>query len=143
MAASKAQMNWSAVGFTPTGGSLIPFGRVLEVQVDQGGSLKELSGDADKYPTLMVNDMNNPKVTVRGNDVATLQGLGVGTVGTLTATHNDAKLASGGAIVYTMSNAVVENAPGGGSHAEYGEATVSFKLFSNDGVTSPIAITRV
>jgi hypothetical protein len=142
MAATKLQMNWSAVGFTPSGGSLTTISKVQEVQFDPAGTLKPYAGDGDRYPTTIVNDMNNPKATVRGGDVATMQGLAPGTVGAFTSTFNDAKLATGGAIVYTLSNAVVENCTAGGAHAEYGEGTLSFLAFSSDGVTSPLGIAR-
>jgi hypothetical protein len=142
MAASKLQMNWSAVGFTPTSGTLVAITKVQDVQFDPGGSLKDYMGDADKFPTTVVNDMNRPKATVQSGDIATIQALVPGTIGTFTATFNDAKQSTGGAIVYTLSNAVVANIPGGGKHGDYGAATLNLQAFSSDGVTNPLAFTR-
>jgi hypothetical protein len=142
MAASKIQMNWSAVGFTPSGGTLVPITKVQDVNFDPGGSLKPHSADGDKYPTTVVVDMNRPKCTVQTADVATAQALATGTIGTVTATFNDAKLAAGGAVVYSLINAVVANTPGGGKHGDYGAATITFESFSSDGITNPLSFTR-
>jgi hypothetical protein len=142
MAATKLQVNWSAVSFTPSGGSLQAITKVNDVQFDPGGQLLPYSGDTDRYPTTIINQMNNPRATVRSGDVANLQGFVPGTVGTFNATFKDAKLATGGDMLYVLSNAVIENAPGGGTHAQYGEATLSMLAYSSDGVTSPLAFTR-
>lgn len=141
MSATGRQMNWTAVSF---GSSPSPtaINGVNEVRVDPGGALKTYSGDTDKFPTTIVSDTQNPKVTVTTANVAIAQGFNCGTIGTVSATFQDAKLATGGAIVYTASNAVVENSEGGGAHQEFGEATISFLCYSSDGVTSPIAFTR-
>jgi hypothetical protein len=142
MAATKRQMNWSAVGFTPSGGSLTTITGVTEIQIDPGGALATFKGDVDVFDTTIVNHENKPKVTVRAADVATIQGLAPGTVGALAATFKDAKKATGGDILYAIANAVVENTPGGGQHAAFGEATLSLACYSSDGATSPISFTR-
>src|SRR6185312_11837860 len=103
MAASKRFMNWSAVGFTPAGGSLIPIGGVTSVAFDDGGSLARFSGDADRYNSMIVNDFNQPTAKVETADIGAVKAIGTGVVGVLTATHNDAKNGSGtGAITYTF-----------------------------------------
>jgi hypothetical protein len=143
MAASKTQMNWEAVGFTPNGGTLVPITKVGDVNFDPGGSLKHHSGDADKYSTTVVVDMNRPKCTIQSADVATVQALATGTIGVLTATFKDAKGAVGGAVVYNLINAVVANTPGGGKHSDFGAATLTLEAFSSDGITNPLSFTRV
>jgi hypothetical protein len=143
MAGSKLQLNWSAVGFTPPDpGTLIPITHVQEVQVDPGGTLLTYAGDNDRYPTTIVNAMSNPKVSVTSADTGGLQGISPGTVGTFTATHLDAKGATGGNIVYTVINAVVENTPGGGQFGAWSSGTMTMLAFSSDGSTSPISFTR-
>jgi hypothetical protein len=142
MAATNLQVNWSAVGFTPSGGSLTAINKVDGVDIDYGTTLLSYSGDADRYPTTIVNTMNEPKMTVRSSNVAGLQGFTAGTVGAFAATHNDAKLAVGGAVVYTLANAVVGNVQVGGEHAQYGKGSLAFQAFSADGVTSPLSFTR-
>lgn len=142
MAATKLQMNWAAVGFTPTGGTLVSITKVQDCNFDPGGSLKDYSGDTDRFPTTIVNDMNKPKATVQSGDVATIQALTPGTIGTFTATWKDAKLATGGDIIYILINAVLENTGGGGKHSDYGTATATFRAFSSDGTTNPLSFTR-
>lgn len=142
MAKTNLQTNWSGVSFTPSGGSLTAILKIKNVNIDPGGSLAPNSADADKFPTTIVCLMSNPKVNIGSYDVAGLQGFSPGQVGTVGATFNDAKAATGGSIVYTVINAVVENNPGGGEHAQYGEGTLSFLAFSTDGVTSPISFSR-
>jgi hypothetical protein len=142
MAASKLQMNWSAVGFTPSGGTLAPITKIQECSFDRGGTLIPYLGDGDRYPTTIVNATNHPRCTIRTGDVATIGAWAPGTVGVVTATHNDAMLAAGGNVVYVLVNAVVENSSDGGAHAQYGEAPISFLAYSSDGVTSPLSFTR-
>ena len=66
-----------------------------------------------------------------------------GTDATFTATHKDAKLASGGDIVYTCANAVAGGAQTSGSHAAFGTSTLTFKPYAPDGQTNPISFTRI
>lgn len=142
MSMTGLQRNWSAVGFTPTSGTLQSITKVDDVQIDPGGKLKSYSGDTDLFVTTIVTDVANPKVTVKSSNVGVIQGLTPGTVGVFTATLKDAKGVVGGDIVYTVSNAVVENTPGGGKHADFADATATFMAFSSDGTTNPIAFTR-
>lgn len=142
MAASKRQMNWTAVGFTPSGGSLTTFSGVTSVSIKEGGTLKKFAGDTDKYPTTVVNDMNDPTISITVADIAALSALATGTVGTVTATSKDAKGATGGDILYTLSNAVVESFDVGGQHTAFGQGTLTFSSYSSDGVTSPLSFTR-
>lgn len=144
MAATKIQLNWGTVSFTPpTPAIAIQILKVSEVQVDPGGTLLTFAGDNDRYPTTIVCAMSNPKVTITSADIGTLQGISPGTTGTIAATHLDATGATGGDIVYAISNAVCENTPGSGSFGAWGQGTISFLCFSADGATSPISFTRV
>jgi hypothetical protein len=65
-----------------------------------------------------------------------------GTSGAATATHNDARLASGGAIVYTLSPCVVESPSAGGQHRQIGSGKVLFSGYFPDGQTNPLSFTR-
>ncbi len=143
MPATKLQLNWTAVGFTPTAGVLTTIAHVQNVHIDPGGELLPYSGGLDRFPTVIVNAYNNPSATVESGDIATMQGFSPGTVGIFTATHSDAELAAGGAIVYTLSNAIVKNNPSSGAHRQYGSGSLSFLAYSSDGVTNPLAFTRV
>ena len=140
MSATKRFMNWSGVTFTPLGGPPTVIGGVTAVAIESGGSLARFAGDGDRYVTTMVNDFNEPTVTIQAADLAALRANPVGTVGTLTATHNDARNGTGtGAVTYTMSNAVVASCHVHGAHRQFGQGTITFAAFSGDGVTNPLA----
>ena len=133
-------MNWSGVTFTPQGGAPTPITGVTSIQLDSGGSLLKFSGDGDRYSTTVVNDFNDPTVTVHTADLAAVQSFPVGTVGTFTATHNDAKNGTGtGAITYILTNAVVASNPIQGSHRQFGQGVLTLAAYSIDGVTNPLS----
>jgi hypothetical protein len=140
MPATKRFMNWTGVTFTPTSGTATSITGVTSVSIDSGGSLARFAGDGDRFVTTMVNDFNEPTVTIHSADLAALRANPVGTVGTLTATHNDAQNGVGaGAITYTLANAVVAACQVQGAHRQFGQGTVTFGAFSSDGVTNPIS----
>lgn len=137
MAATKLQSNWSGVSHGTTA-----ITRVTQVNFSQGGSLATFSGDGDIYPTVVVNLKNQPTATVTSADTATLMGIAPGSTATFSATHKDAKAATGGDILYVLANAVVENVQTTGGHGQFGSATMSLLSFSSDGTTSPLSFTR-
>lgn len=141
MAATGLQMFWSGVSFTiaatPTN-----MNKITDVSIDYGVTLTGFAGDADRFNTTLVNSMNEPKITVSSGNIAQLNGL-AGSSGTFTATHNDAKGATAGSIVYSLVNAVCGSASSSGAHGEYGAGTLEIQCSSSDGVTSPLAFTRV
>ena len=137
MAATKLQANWSAVALGTTA-----ITRVSQVSFSQGGSLASYSADGDHYPTVVVNLMNKPRAAVVSADTATLMGVAPGTSATFSATHKDAKGATGGDILYVMANSVVENVETSGSHGQFGSATMSLVGCSIDGSTNPLSFTR-
>ena len=142
MSATKRFMNWTGVTFTPTNGAPVPITGVTAIQIDSGGSLKKFAGDGDRYSTTVVNDFNEPTVTVHTADLATVQSFSAGTVGIFTATHNDAKNGSGvGAITYVLNNAVVSANPINGAHRQFGQGVLTFIAYSQDGVTNPLSST--
>ena len=137
MAATGLQVNWTAVSFNS-----ITIERVDSVSMDEGGKLLTYKGDGDTYASVAANYDNNPKVTIKSSDVATVHSFGNGTQATFTATHKDALGAVGGAIVWTMVNATVDNANSQGAHAAFGDGTLSLMGVSADGVTNPLSYTR-
>lgn len=138
MAATGLQANWTAVSFAT--GTIT---KVTSVSFDKGGQLVEFAGDVDKYPSLLVSLQSKPRATVASSDIATLMNLSPGAKGVLNATHKDAAGEEGGDIVYAMSNAVLENVSSNGSYGQIGQATANFRAFAADGVTNPLAFTRV
>lgn len=142
MAATKLQFNWAPVTFTPAGGSLITFTKVTSVAFDKGGSLLGFSGDGDRYNTVLIADFADPGCSVTAGDIASLMSPVLGVAGVLSATHLDAKNGAGsGAMVYQLNNAVPKNVSPGGSHRQYGTATLEFDSYSSDGSTSPLGVT--
>jgi len=137
MAATKVQANWATVSHGNTS-----ITKVTSVSFNQGGKLTKFSGDGDVFPTLITNLMNDPSATVTTADAGTLMGIAPGTVATFNATHKDALGASGGAIVYALANAVVENVQASGNHGAYGTATMTLQAYSSDGSTNPLSFTR-
>jgi hypothetical protein len=135
-------MNWTGVTFTPAGGSAIPLKRVNSVNFDPGGQLLPYSGDGDRYPTAMVLAMSSPTASLSTSNISQISALAIGTVGTLVAIANDAVngiLTGGGAITYTLINAVVAGTPWGGQHAQFGTANLTFQAYSSDGSTTPLS----
>jgi hypothetical protein len=140
MSATKRFMNWSGVAFTPVNGTLTTITGVTSVTIDSGGSLARFSGDGDRYVTTMVNDFNEPVVTIHSADLGSLRANPVGTVGTFSATHNDAKNGVGtGAVTYTLANAVISACQVSGAHRQFGQGTLTLTAFSSDGITNPIS----
>ncbi len=137
MAATRANINWAAVTFGTTSIS-----RVTSGAFSQGGKLVTFKGDVDLYNTVVANVTNEPHAAFTTADVGTMVGIAPGTTATLTATLNDAKGATGGAVVFTLSNAVFENAQAQAHHAQFGSVIGTWQAFSSDGVTNPLSITR-
>jgi hypothetical protein len=138
MAISKAQINWTNVAFASTG-----ITRVTAAMFGQGGSLIKFKGDTDLYPSIIANVTNEPHASITTADVGTMMGFNPGASGTLAAQLNDAKAVSGGAVVFTMSNAVFENADANAQHAQFGTVTGTWQAYASDGLTNPVVITRV
>jgi len=137
MAISKAQINWTAVSH---GSANIT--RVTAGMFGLGGTLIKFKGDTDLYPSIIANVTNEPHASFTTADVGTVMGIQPGTTATLSATLNDAKAQTGGAVVFAMSNAVFENADTNAQHAQFGTVTGTWQAFATDGLTNPVAISR-
>src|SRR5207253_794461 len=106
MPATKRYMNWSGVSFTPNGGTATTITGVTSIAIDPGGNLVKFSGDGDRYNTMVVNDHNDPVITIQAADLAAIRANPPGTIGTFTATLQDARNGTGtGAITFTLANA--------------------------------------
>lgn len=137
MAATKVQANWASVAHGST-----TITRVTSVNFNQGGSLASFAGDGDRFDTVICNLMNKPSASVTTADAAVVMGIAPGTVASFSATHKDAARAAGGDILYVLTNAVAENATTTGAYGQFGNATITFKAYSSDGTTNPLAFTR-
>jgi hypothetical protein len=140
VSATKRFLNWTGVSFTPVGGSTTVITGVTSVSIDSGGSLLKFAGDGDRFNTTVVNDFNDPTITVQAADLAAIRANPVGIVGTFTATHNDAKNGTGsGSVTYTLTNAVIAQNSVKGTHRQFGHGTLTLTSFSSDGVTNPLS----
>jgi hypothetical protein len=140
MAASKRFLNWTNVSFVPMGGTSVPITGVSSIMIDTGGNLLKFSGDGDRYNTIVVNDFNEPTVTIQAADLSSICSYPVGTVGTFSATHNDARNGTGtGAVTYTLSNAVIASNSVRGVHRQFGQGTLVLTSYSSDGTTNPLS----
>lgn len=137
MAATKLQLNVTNVAFGAT-----PITKVTSFVPDPGGSLITFAGDDDRYPTVVANSMNTPRISITTGDVGTLAGIAVGSQGTITGTYKDALRQSGGDINWTIINCVYGNFTPSQSHGQFASATGHWESFSQDGQTSPISFTR-
>ncbi len=140
MSATKRFLNWTGVTFTPTGQDPISITGVTSLGIQKhGGALLKFSGDGDRYMTTVVPDVIEPEITIQTADLTALRSIPVGTIGTLSATHNDARNGTGvGAITYTLANAVVSANTHQGEHRKFGRGTIAFSAFSVDGQTNPL-----
>lgn len=140
---AKAQLNWDPVTWNNT-----TIGSISNVSIDPGAQVQTLSAGNDRFPTLAVNTMNRPKVSVESSDTAALMGLVPGTSATFTARHRSANSSpsntnnQNGDITYTMVNAVVENPQTGGGHNSWGTASVTLVGLSSDGYTNPLSFVK-
>lgn len=139
---SKRHVNWPSVAFTPAGGSLGLITGVQDCEIAPGGNLIKHSGDGDRYPTTVINDFNDPTITVTHRDLNAQHLLLPGVRGVLVCTHADAKngvVVGGGGYTATLTNAVISDNPSGGRHRQFGEARTMFSAESTDGTTNPLA----
>jgi hypothetical protein len=137
MSATKAQINWSTVSFASTA-----ITRVTNASVGQGGNLIKFKGDTDVFPTIIAMVDQEPHASITTADVGTMMGFIPGAAGTLLATLKDSKGASGGDVLFTLANAVFENADTQAQHAQFGSVTGTWQAYSSDGSTNPLSFTR-
>jgi hypothetical protein len=140
---SKANINWTACSYTPVSASIINLTRISNGSFNYGGKLIKFSGDTDQYPTIIATPLQDPSASFTSADVGTFFGIVPNTVGVLAATLNDARSASGGAVVFSMANAVFENSSFTAAHAQFASITATWQAYSSDGVTPPLSFTRI
>jgi hypothetical protein len=139
MSATKAQINWTSVSFNS-----VNITRVTNASFGQGGKLIKFKGDTDLFPTIIAAVDTEPHASITTADIGTvMSNFTPGVTSTLSATLNDAKSQSGGAVVFTLANAMFENADSQAQHAQFGSVTGTWQAFSSDGQTTPLGIARI
>jgi hypothetical protein len=137
MSATKGQINWASVSWNS-----VTMTRVTNASFGQGGKLIKFFGDTDSFPTIIATVDNEPHASITTGDVAALMGFVPGVSSTLAATLKDAKGATGGDILFSLANAVFENADAQAQHGQFGSVTGTWQAFSSDGSTNPLSFTR-
>lgn len=143
LTASKRFINNTAVGFTPTGGSLIPITGVTSTSIDPGVEELRGAGDGDFYDSFAGLVSANPKVRISTNEPYTLNSVAPGTYGVLTITRSDAvnkSAVGGGGIIYTVTNAYYMPMGDTAGHRQLATGEIEFHTLSVDGTTNPIAV---
>jgi hypothetical protein len=132
----------STVSWTPNGGTLVSITGNIGAKPTINNQLIEFTGDAATFATLLANVKGTRGLQLSGYDVSKLMKLSTGP-GTLVVTVNDAVNGTGtGAITYTLSNAVKQDASGTHQNQSADSATLSFVAYSSDGTTDPLVITE-
>jgi hypothetical protein len=137
MAATGLNLNWVNVAFASTNIS-----RVTSIMFSQGGELIEFSGDNNRYPAVIANNISRPRCSITSGDVATLMNMVPGASGTITATQKDALSGAGGDVNWTLTTAVHENSDDTGQWGQFAQATATFRAYAADGATNPLSFTR-
>ncbi len=137
MAATKAQMNWASVSFGSTA-----ITRVTNGSSTQGGKLLKFLGDTDVFTTIIANVSNEPRRELHHGRCRNHHG-------NRSRQHQHAlgntqrrQGRDGSAVVFTMINAVFENADTKAAHAQLGFVTGTWQAYSSDGTTSPLSFAR-
>jgi hypothetical protein len=138
MSATGVQLNVTAVSFATN-----PLKRITTLGFGLGGQLLKFKGDTDIFASVIALVGADPSITAGSGDVGTFASIVPGATGAFTATLNDAKAATGGSVVLNTSNAAFETADVQASHGAWGGVTASWQLFTADGLTPPIILTRV
>lgn len=136
MAATGLQINHANVSFSST-----PIDRITQFSISEGSQSAEWRGDTDLYPSVIAQTQLNVSANIVTGNIGVALTLPTGVTGTLAGTHKDAKGQSGGDVVLSL-NCELTNRETGGSHGQWGQATLQFTGRSADGVTSPLSFSR-
>jgi hypothetical protein len=143
MTASNRFVNVTNCAFTPTGGTAIPIKGVKSVTYSQNASDVSEGADADLINTTAGVVQIDPHVALEMINPATLNAVAPGTYGVLTWTTNDSRngnVTGGGALIYTASNAYHMPMAEASQFRQFATSNPTFKTYSADGVTNPIAV---
>jgi hypothetical protein len=137
-------MNVSGVGFTPSGGSLTTITGVKSIRFNEGIEVKKEGADYDAFPTVKAADWIQPTFDLETLDAGVLISQLAGAVGTfvfLVRDVNNGAVTGGGAKLFTVTNAFVEQRQSQHQHREFSRQTLTFGCISSDGSTHPVAVT--
>lgn len=138
------QANWGSVQIVVAGPTTKTWAEVTNIQVQMRGQTITGKADLDFYPTAKKIVGQDPQIVITSEDDKNIETIPVGTVGTFSAVHRDAMLASGvpgtAHATLTCINAQVVDASFGGQHAQFSSVSHTIELYSADGTTSPLTL---
>ena len=129
-------MNWINPTFTPVSGTAVIYDGLTNCSIDEGGSTQSFAGDNSRGPQLVVNDYNDPTITLTFANAAKAMAWRTGTVGSFSITQLDAQNGAspgGGGLVYTIANAVVVKPQATGAYRKFADNTVMIKGYDPSG----------
>lgn len=144
MSATNLFINWTAVSFTPSGGSLTAIDKVTSVRVNHDVNIETFKGDLAKFVQAVAATNQMREITVTTGNAKTVETIVQGAVGSFTATLADAyngTTAGGGAQVLALTNCIVSRKDVSGDHSRFASATITFMGYAADGETDPLTIT--
>ena len=143
MTATNRFINLSSVSFTPSGGSLTNIKGVKSISINPNTSILKESGDADFINTFAGAVSVDWVIDIQFINTGALSAIAPGAVGTLAFTVNDARngaTTGGGAMIYTISNAVYDPGAMNHQHRQMSTASLQMHTYSTDGSTSPVSV---
>lgn len=136
-------INPSSVSFTPSGGTLTAIKGVKSIGINPNVQVLKESGDADFFNTFAGAVSADWVIDVQFINTMSLNSVTPGVIGTFTFTINDARngaVTGGGAMIYTISNAVYDPGNMSNPHRQMSTASAQFHTYSTDGTTSAVAV---
>lgn len=132
MAGTGLNMGWSGVTVLPTPGTLIVIDNVTELDPGRMGTAKKFYGDVSPFPKLIATRQKSRTLTITSGDVAKIMAIPDDVPCVVTAIFNDplnGATIGGGALQYTLTNAVLMKSSAKGATQEFGLATVEFEAY--------------
>ena len=139
-------INWSTVGYTPSGGSLASLNKVTSVKPSRNGQMEGFKGDVDQFFRVIAVPSQTRTIEVTTGDVKAALAIAIGSHGAFSAIFADAingTTVGGGGITIALTNCVVTGNTAQGEHAKFGEATITFEGYASDGITDPLTVTAL
>ena len=138
---SNVYINWTACGFTPSGGSLAPINKVTSLKPSRGGSMEGFKGDLNLFFQVIAIPSQTRTIEVTTGDVKAALNIAVGERGAFTATLADAVngiATGGGGFTLALPTCVCTGNTAQGDHSKFGEATLTFEGYDSTGTATEL-----
>lgn len=146
LSATNVYMNFSAVTFTPNGGTLVPITEVEDVKLGRKAQTVEWQAGLDKGPRLKVRTNRTRTVTLMGANIFAMMGISPESEGTLVVVLNDLKNQAGGVgsgqLTITLANCSTDDFSVSGKHNAIAQGSATFSAVWSDGQTDPLSVVQ-